>query len=211
MVKLVIFDLDGTLLNTLDDISISVNYALNKNNLNTVTKDEIKYMIGNGVDLLIKRAIKDNLEKFNDVKCDYLKYYHENCEVNTRPYDGIIEELIKLKKDHIKIAVFSNKPDNDTNKMIAKYFPNTFDVVLGKKDCNRIKPYPDGVLEIKKKLDIQTNGIFIGDSDVDIETGKNAHMKTIGVLWGFRNEQYLKEADAIIAEPNELYKIIKEL
>ena len=74
MVKLVIFDLDGTLLNTLDDISISVNYALNKNNLNTVTKDEIKYMIGNGVDLLIKRAIKDNLEKFNDVKCDYLKY-----------------------------------------------------------------------------------------------------------------------------------------
>lgn len=211
MVKLVIFDLDGTLLNTLDDISISVNYALNKNNLNTVTKDEIKYMIGNGVDLLIKRAIKDNLEKFNDVKDDYLKYYHENCKVNTRPYDGIIEELMKLKKDNIKIAVFSNKPDNDTNKMIAKYFPNTFDVVLGKKDCNRIKPYPDGVLEIKKKLDIQTNGIFIGDSDVDIETGKNAHMKTIGVLWGFRNEQYLKEADAIIAEPNELYKIIKEL
>lgn len=211
MVKLVIFDLDGTLLNTLDDIAISVNYALNKNNLNTFSNDEIKYMIGNGVDLLIKRAIKDNTEKFSDVKDDYLKYYHKHCEVNTKPYDGIIEELTKLKKDNIKVAVFSNKPDNDTNKIIAKYFPNTFDFVLGKKENNRIKPYPDGVLEIKKKLDIQTDGVFVGDSDVDIETGKNAHMKTIGVLWGFRSEQYLKEADAIIDKPNELYNIIKEL
>lgn len=211
MIELVVFDLDGTLLNTLDDIVNSVNYALIKNNLQAYEKEEIKYMIGNGVDLLIKRAVKDNMNKFDNVKNDYLEHYHNNCEIYTKPYDGIIEGLLKLKKDNKKLAVFSNKPNDDTNKIINKYFPNIFDMVLGKKESNRIKPFPDGVNEIKKSLNIFDNGVFVGDSDVDVETGKNANMKTIGVLWGFRNEQYLKAADYIVSNFQELYEIIEEL
>lgn len=211
MIKLVIFDLDGTLLNTLDDIASSVNFALNKNNLLTYTNEEIKYMVGNGVDLLIQRAVKENTDKFLCVKQDYLEHYHKNCEINTKPYKGIIEVLSQLKQENIKLAVFSNKPNDDANKIINKYFPNIFDFVLGKKEQNRIKPYPDGVYEIQDHLNIHNNGIFVGDSDVDVETGKNANMKTIGVLWGFRNEQYLKDANYLVSNPQELLKVIKEL
>ncbi len=211
MKKLVIFDLDGTLLNTLVDICNSLNYALVSNGLSPYSNLEIRNMIGSGVDVLITKAIGDKKTKFTKVKESYLNHYscHNDCE--TKPFSGIIEEIYKIKNKGYKMAVFSNKPDNDTQNIIFKYFGNIFDYVLGKKESNRIKPFPDGLNEIMNNLEIYNDCIFVGDSDVDIMTGKNANIKTIAVSWGYRDKTDLREADYIIDSPNELFKTIEEM
>lgn len=210
MIKLVIFDLDGTLLNTIEDIAVSLNKALKNYNLPTHSLDAVLRMVGNGVDLLIQRAVKPYDDYFLDVKKFYLEDYNKNCDINTKPYKGIKELLQKLKDEGIKIAVLSNKPHIDTVTVINKYFNNTFDYVIGKKDNNRIKPYSDGVNEVMKYFNIKNNNtMFIGDSEVDVATGKNAKMRTIAVTWGFREEDKLIGADFIVSNPNEIINIIE--
>ena len=141
MIQLVIFDLDGTLLNTIEDIAISLNKSLKYHNLPTHSLDTVLKMVGNGVDLLIQRAVNPYQDLFNDVKQYYLQDYNKNCDINTKPYKGIPELIKWLKDNNIKIAVLSNKPHIDTVTVMDKYFNNTFDYVCGKKDCNRIKPH----------------------------------------------------------------------
>lgn len=210
MIKLVIFDLDGTLLNTIEDIAVSLNKALKNYNLPTHSLDTVLKMVGNGVDLLIQRAVKPYDDYFLDVKKFYLEDYNKNCDINTKPYKGIKELLQKLKDEGIKIAVLSNKPHIDTVTVINKYFNNTFDYVIGKKDNNRIKPYSDGVNEVMKYFNIKNNNtMFIGDSEVDVETGKNAKMRTIAVTWGFREKDKLMDADFIVSNPSEIINIIE--
>lgn len=210
MIKLIIFDLDGTLLNTIDDIAISLNKALKYYNLPTHDVNSVLKMVGNGADLLIQRAVKPYNDFFESVKKYYLEDYNKNCDINTKPYKGINELLINLKKKGIKIAVLSNKPHIDTMTVIEKYFKDTFDYVIGKKDNNRIKPYSDGVNEIMNYFKIKNNNcIFIGDSEVDVETGKNAKMTTIAVTWGFRNEEQLKGANYIVSHPSEILNIVE--
>lgn len=210
MIKLIIFDLDGTLLNTIDDIAISLNKALKYYNLPTHDVNSVLKMVGNGVDLLIQRAVKPYNDFFESVKKDYLEDYNKNCGINTKPYKGINELLINLKNKGIKIAVLSNKPHIDTITVIEKYFKDTFDYVIGKKDNNRIKPYSDGVNEILNYFKIKNNNcIFIGDSEVDVETGKNAKMTTIAVTWGFRSEEQLKGANYIVSHPSEILNIVE--
>lgn len=212
MIKLAIFDLDGTLLNTIEDITVSLNKALHHFGLPTHSLDKVKQMVGNGVDNLIARAVMNKQNYFNNVKSYYLSDYNLNCSIKTKPYDGIINTLMRLKNKGIKLAILSNKPHVDTIKVIETYFGHDiFDYVSGKKDYNRIKPFPDGVNEIKNIFNINDDIVFVGDSDVDIETAKNANVKSIAVLWGFRTKEQLLNADYYANDCNHLFDILKEI
>lgn len=213
MIQLAIFDLDGTLLNTIEDIAISLNKSLKNYNLPTHSLEKVLQMVGNGVDLLIQRAVNPYHEYFEKVKQYYLDDYNKNCGNNTKPYNGINELITFLKINNIKIAVLSNKPHKDTITVMDKYFPNLFDYVIGKKDCNRIKPYSDGIIEIMNYFNIKNNNniLYIGDSEVDVQTGKNALLKTVAVTWGFRTREILQDADYIVDETSQIMDIIKEI
>ena len=204
MKKLVIFDLDGTLLNTIDDITLSINLALNDMGFRDVTVDEAKYLVGSGVDILSKRTIKllTNAEdetlvnKFKDL---YQAYYTIHQKDSTKAYEGINEALKELKNLNIKIAVLSNKPHEDVLKVMAYYFKDIkFDYILGKIDKNRIKPDIDGVLMIEEKLNIKNKNdiLYVGDSNVDVKTALNASLTPLACLWGFRKKEELIEAGA---------------
>ena len=211
MIKLIIFDLDGTLLNTIEDIAVSLNKSLKHHNLPTHSLETVLKMVGNGVDLLIQRAVDPYFDLFNDVKQYYLEDYNKNCDINTRPYDGINEMIDELKQMNIKIAVLSNKPHIDTVTVMEKYFKDKFDYVIGKKENNRIKPYSDGIIEIMNYFNIKNNNnvMFIGDSEVDVQTGINAKLKTIAVTWGFRTKDVLQGADYFANKAKEIITIVK--
>ena len=213
MIKLVIFDLDGTLLYTIEDIAVSLNKSLKHHGLPTHDLATVLKMVGNGVDILIQRAVNPYQDFFNNVKQYYLEDYNKNCDINTRPYDGIIDVINWLKSNDIKIAVLSNKPHIDTVTVMEKYFPNTFDCVCGKKEGNRIKPHSDGVIEIMNHFNIKDNNkvMFIGDSEVDVQTGLNAKLKTIACTWGFRSEDQLQGAHYFAHKPLELINIIGDV
>ena len=213
MLQLAIFDLDGTLLNTIEDIAVSLNKSLKHHNLPTHDLNTVLRMVGNGVDILIQRAINPYHDLFNEVKQYYLDDYNKNCDINTKPYDGILDVIKWLKQNNVKIAVLSNKPHIDTVTVMQKYFPNTFDYVCGKKDCNRIKPHSDGVIEIMNNFNIKNNNnvVFIGDSEVDVQTGLNAKLKTIACTWGFRTIEELQGAHYFANAPKELINIFEEI
>ena len=213
MLQLAIFDLDGTLLNTIEDIAVSLNKSLKHHNLPTHDLNTVLRMVGNGVDILIQRAINPYHDLFSEVKQYYLDDYNKNCDINTKPYDGILDVIKWLKQNNIKIAVLSNKPHIDTVTVMQKYFPNTFDYVCGKKDCNRIKPHSDGVIEIMNNFNIKNNNnvVFIGDSEVDVQTGLNAKLKTIACTWGFRTIEELQGAHYFANAPKELINIFEEI
>lgn len=213
MIQLAIFDLDGTLLNTIEDIAISLNKSLKHHKLPTHSLETVLRMVGNGVDILIQRAVYPYQDLFNEVKQYYLQDYNKNCDINTRPYNGIPELIQWLKENNIKIAVLSNKPHIDTVTVMDKYFNNTFDYVCGKKDCNRIKPHSDGIIEIMNYFNIKNNNnvMFIGDSEVDVQTGLNAKLKTIACTWGFRTVEELQGAHYFANTPNDIKTIIEEI
>ena len=213
MLQLAIFDLDGTLLNTIEDIAVSLNKSLKHHNLPTHDLQTVLRMVGNGVDILIQRAVNPYHDLFSEVKQYYLDDYNKNCDINTKPYDGILDVIKWLKQNNIKIAVLSNKPHVDTVTVMQKYFPNTFDYVCGKKDCNRIKPHSDGVIEIMNSFNIKNNNnvVFIGDSEVDVQTGLNAKLKTIACTWGFRTIEELQGAHYYANAPKELINIFEEI
>ena len=204
MKKLVIFDLDGTLLNTIADITLSINLALSDMKLRQVSQDEAKYLVGSGVDILASRTIKlikgesDSLleEEFKDL---YQSYYTIHQKDTTSPYEGIKEALRELKKLGIKIAVLSNKPHKDVVPIMAYYFSDIeFDYILGKIDKNRIKPDIDGVLMIEEELNIRNEAdiLYVGDTNVDVKTALNASLLPLACLWGFRKKDELIEAGA---------------
>ena len=214
MKKAVIFDLDGTLLNSLIDIAESVNYVLRKYNLPQHKFDDYKYMIGNGVEVLVKKALPDNISKE-----DFEKYYKEISEVyrenqmnKTHPYDGIKDMLQGLKDKGVKINILSNKPDNFTQEVVKHYFPEfEFAVIRGALPDVPKKPAPDAVYSIVEQNGIDKQDfLYVGDTSTDMQTAKNAGLTAVGVLWGYRNEQELKEngADYIISKPEELLGLI---
>ncbi len=219
MIKLCIFDLDGTLLDTLGTISYYGNEALKKCGIEPILKEDYKYHVGQGIYNLIKNMLNAKNccteENFNKVFKIYDDAYNSNTTYKTEVYDGIKELLDNLKRDGIKIAVMSNKPDFATKSVAYDFFGRGyFDIVLGQRENIAIKPDPYSVIEIINKLDVSKEEvIYIGDTSVDMKTGKNAGLNTVGVLWGFRDEKELTEsgADLIISNPNELYEYIKEL
>ncbi len=215
MTKLCIFDLDGTLTDTLPALTHFGNTALASFGFSEIPMERYKKLVGNGRDLLIHRMLAeigaDTPENYENVGTVYDAAYEAEPLYETKPYDGIIELLDNLIKNGVKIAVLSNKPHNVAVDVIRLFFGDRFDAAYGQRSGIDIKPSPDGALMIADELGISVSDtIFIGDTNVDIATGKNAAMKTIGVLWGFRDEEELSTAgaDYIVEKPQEILDII---
>ena len=216
MQKAVIFDLDGTLLYTLEDLKNSVNVALNKFNYPSRTLDEVRNFVGNGVRLLIERAIPDGKSNPHFEEC--LKYFKEDYVKNmyneTKPFDGILEMLENLRKKDYKIGVVSNKFDKAVKELCDKYFEGKIDVAIGENEEKgvRKKPDPTGVFEAIKLLNCDKNfTYYVGDSEVDIQTAKNSNLKCISVTWGYKDKEFLlkNNAEIIINNPEEIFEILK--
>ncbi len=212
MIKTVIFDLDGTLLNTLEDLKEATNFALSKYNYPTRTLKEVRCFVGNGVRKLIERAVPENCQNVEECLSVFKKNYSEIMYNHTAPYDGILKILSNLKSDGIKIGVVSNKFDSAVKELCKKYFADLIDIAIGQADDVPKKPAPDGVFKAMRELGAdKLSTIYVGDSDVDVATAKNANLPCIGVTWGFRDREYLKGANFIIDNPNDINVIIKGL
>ncbi len=212
MKKAVIFDLDGTLLNTLDDLADSTNYALSRFGYPTRTIEEVRQFVGNGVAKLIERAIPEGKNNPNFEKClaIFKENYAQNMYNKTAPYNGIIEMLSNLKSKGIKIAVVSNKFDLAVKELCKKYFEGFIDFAAGENEAQGIKkkPAPDTVISVLNEFNFASeDAVYVGDSDVDIMTAKNSQMPCISVTWGFRDEKFLLEngATILINAPSEIY------
>lgn len=212
MKKAVIFDLDGTLLNTLDDLADSTNYALSRFGYPTRTIEEVRQFVGNGVAKLIERAIPEGKNNPNFEKClaIFKENYAQNMYNKTASYNGIIEMLSNLKSRGIKIAVVSNKFDLAVKELCKKYFEGFIDFAAGENEAQGIKkkPAPDTVISVLNEFNFAPeDAVYVGDSDVDIMTAKNSKMPCISVTWGFRDEKFLLEngATILINAPSEIY------
>lgn len=211
--KAVIFDLDGTILDTLEDLKNSVNFALSKNGLPVRTIDEIRAFVGNGIRLLIERAVPENTDSGVVDRCfeDFKAHYKEHSADNTKPYEGIIALLDELKSQGVKLAVVSNKADFAVQALVEEYFQDLFDFAVGEREGIRRKPCPDSVNEAIKVLDASPDEVvYVGDSEVDIETSRNAGVKCVAVTWGFRDKDVLESLspEYIIDKPSQLMELI---
>lgn len=212
MKKAVVFDLDGTLLNTLDDLAASVNFALQSNGYNPRTIDEVRQFVGNGIRLLMTRALpggEDNAD-FSKVFDAFKSHYIVHCNDATAPYPGIMSMLHELSRRNIKMAIVSNKADRAVKELNDIYFKDVIDVAIGENEAAGIKKKPaaDMPLEALRQLGaVPDEAIYVGDSDVDIETADNAGMSCVSCAWGFRPVDFLEEHGAvnIISNPNQLF------
>lgn len=201
MKKLYIFDLDGTLLNTLPTIAHYGNTALEKFGFGKIDEDRYRILVGDGRDVLIHRMLAehgaDTQENFAVVGGEYDALYEADVLYLTKPYDGICELLRKLSQEGVRLAVLSNKPDNVVRPIVREVFGDTFDLVRGKISEFPVKPNPASALDICKKFGIKPEEtVFVGDTSVDILTAKNAGFYAVGVQWGFRGAKELSEAGA---------------
>lgn len=213
--KVVIFDLDGTLLNTLNDLTDSTNYVLKKYNYPQKTLNEVRNLVGNGVSKLIERAIPDGKENSYFVNClkDFKDHYSKNMYDNTCPYDGIISALQELRQKGLKIAVASNKFDTAVKELCRKYFTNLIDFSIGEDEKNGIykKPDPAMVSSIIKKYSVcKEEVLYVGDSEVDIQTAQNSGVDCLSVSWGFKSREFLENhgAKIIIDSPVQISEYI---
>ncbi len=194
-----IFDLDGTLLNTLGDLCASCNYALKTMGFPTRTLDEVRRFVGNGVTKLIERAVPEgtSVELTAETLDVFRRHYLDHGLDTTCPYDGIPEMLAELKRKGKRIAVVSNKFNDATRQLCAHFFPDTVEVAIGETSTIRKKPAPDTVIEAMSQLGVTAeDAVYIGDSDVDVMTARNSGMPCISVLWGFRDKNFLIESGA---------------
>ncbi len=194
-----VFDLDGTVLDTLDDLADSVNHALLKNGFPPRTRSEIRAFVGNGIRNLIKRSLPEGAaNEFADtVLADFRAHYALHCSDKTHPYAGMTALLGELREAGIKTALVSNKTDSAVQSLAVQYFDGLFDHVAGEKENVPRKPAPDPVNNALSSLGIsRENAVYIGDSEVDVLTAKNAELPCICVLWGFRDEDLLRESGA---------------
>lgn len=212
---LIIFDMDGTILNTLEDLKNSLNYVLQQAGYQTRTLGEVRTFVGNGIRKTIERALPSDIEeeKVDELFSLFMDYYAIHNTDNTKPYNGVIELLKKLKHLGYKTAVVSNKQNSAVKSLCKKFFTGLFDVEIGEKENIAKKPEPDEVNEVLKILNIdRTKSIYIGDSEVDIQTAQNSKMKSIIVDWGFRDRKFLYEhgAEVIVSNPSEILNIINK-
>lgn len=210
--KLVIFDLDGTLLDSLTDVANSVNYTLKVFNNPVRTEEEIKRFLGQGPKYLLEQSFS-HIEDFEAIYTVYDTHYTAHQNDSTQPYEGIVDLLKKLKEMKIKLAVCSNKQDSITKELVEHIFPNTFDYILGSSAAFERKPSKDMPAHILEILNIDhKDTLYVGDTETDMKTAHNAHLKAIGVTWGFRTKEELliHSPYKIINKPHELIKIITE-
>lgn len=211
--KAVIFDMDGTILNTLEDLKNATNYSLRQFGMPERSLEEVRMFVGNGIRKLVERAVpagtpKEKIAQILDV---FLEYYEIHSADNTSPYPGILELVEKLKKSGIKTAVSTNKADVPAQELGREYFNGIFDLIVGQQDGLKVKPAPDSVNKILSILDIQKkDAIYIGDSDVDVQTAKNSGLDFIGVSWGFRGREFLEKNGAknIVDNANEILDLV---
>ena len=217
MKRLVIFDLDGTLLNTIEDLGEAANYALEKTGYPTHSIASYPYFVGNGVSKLLQRVLPEDArteENVNELRKYFMEYYEVHNTDNTKPYPGITELLEQLQDDGIKLAVASNKYDSAVKKLITHYFPQIKWAALeGQKEGVPVKPDPSIVFEILSKCPTKKSDVlYIGDSGVDMETARRACVTSCGVTWGFRpvSELMAYHAENIANQPNEIYTLVQK-
>lgn len=215
MYKVFIFDLDGTLLDTLQDLANAVNYALRQHAMPEHSLDDIRRFVGNGVRLLMERAVPNGAgnPQFEAAFATFRQYYMEHSLDTTRPYDGIPELLRALKQRGCRLAVVSNKMMAATQELCVHFFPE-IEVAIGEHEAEGIrkKPAPDTVCEALRQLGCDKQGaVYVGDSDVDIMTARNSGLPCVSVLWGFRDRQFLTAhgATTFISHPSELLGLLR--
>lgn len=214
--KLVIFDLDGTLLNTISDLAMATNQALEQLGFPTHSEEAYKIFVGNGIDILFERALPEterNAENILKMRALFLPYYQIHNSDFTAPYFGILNTLQTLKQNGIKLAVATNKYHEAAIEVMDNYFPEIeFDVVFGHREGYLPKPDPAIVFDILEfcKIDNKSDAIYVGDTSVDMQTAKNAGLEAVGVTWGFRSEEELKayHPKYIIHKAEELLDIV---
>ena len=214
--KACIFDLDGTLTNTLESMTYSVNLTLEEMGLSKITKDQCRLFVGNGARVLMEKSLKaagdTDASRIEEGMEIYGRIFDQNCTYHVTPYEGIPEMLKALKDKGIHLAVLSNKPDRQTVIVVKAIFgEELFDYAQGQKEGIRRKPEPDGVWYLMEQMHVSKEEcLYIGDSEVDAATGRNAGLKTIGVLWGFRDRKTLETAgaDDLIDRPDELLQFV---
>lgn len=206
-----IFDLDGTLLDTIQDLATSVNYALSQCRMPERTLDEVRRFVGNGVRLLMIRAVPDGEDnpRFQEAFDIFRSHYLEHSLDTTAPYPGIMDMLERLKANGKRMAVVSNKFDTATKELIRHFFGNLIEVAIGENEAAgvRKKPAPDTVNEALRQLGVgKEDAVYVGDSDVDIQTARNSGLPCISVLWGFRDREFLLEngATTFVQSPDNI-------
>lgn len=209
----VVFDLDGTLLDTLSDLRDSVNFALLKNNLPLRSTEEVRAFVGNGIRLLIERAVPENTDKKIIDKCfaDFKEHYKQNSANKTKAYDGVIDMLQMLKAKGVKTAVVSNKADFAVKTLAKEYFSGLLNCAYGEREGVKRKPDPAGVFACIEEMGSTVgDSIYVGDSEVDVETAKNAGLPCVAVTWGFRDKGVLEsmEPEYIIDSPMQIMDIL---
>ena len=209
----ILFDLDGTLLNTLDDLTDSVNAALSAGGYPPRGTDEVRGFIGNGISKLIERAVPPGTSKEAQRLAlgHFREYYGKNMQAKTRPYDGVIEMLQAVASRGIRMAVVSNKPDSEVRPLVQEIFGRWISYSHGDLEGLPPKPAPDGALRMLKALGVPADQtFFVGDSDIDIETAHAAGLFSVGCSWGFRSRETLEKAgaDAIIEAPAQLLALL---
>lgn len=213
----VVFDLDGTLLDTLDDLKNAVNYALGKMGLPLRSREEVKAFVGNGVAKLMERSVPTGTSPQDTAKAltAFKSYYAPHSKDNTAPYPGIPETLTALRDMGCRLAVVSNKFDAAVKELARDYFPGLMDLAAGENEANQIpkKPEPTMVLRTLEALGVSPErAVYVGDSDVDLQTAKNAGLPCISVTWGFRDREFLLQQGAavLISHPRELLGLCLE-
>lgn len=214
MYQTVIFDMDGTLLDTLEDLRDGVNYAMRKKGYPERTPEEIRAFVGNGIHRLIERAVPQGLscEKLEEVFEEFREYYTAHCQIKTRPYDGITEVMQVLKKKGVGLAIVSNKNDAAVKELAGEYFGDYVErkAAIGEREGIGRKPAPDSVFEAMHLLGAERETtVYVGDSEVDRETAENAGIACVSVTWGFRDEDFLRSLhpEYLIRKPEELLSI----
>ena len=215
-IKAVIWDLDGTLLNTLDDLAASVNAALAMNGMPLRSTEEVRAFVGNGIRNLMIRAVPGGEANpaFDKALEDFIRHYGAHSRDRTRPYDGILEMLDKLSGEGVKHAIVSNKIDFAVKALSRAYFGERMCAAIGDDPSRARKPAPDSVLAAMREMGVTAQEtVYVGDSDVDVLTARNAGVPCVAVLWGFRDEACLRAAGAerLARTPDELREIIERL
>lgn len=213
MTKAIVFDLDGTLLDTLTDLAASTNYALRSCGMPEHSIDDVRRFVGNGVCMLMTRAVPDgeNNPRFDEAFSVFRQHYMQHCLDTTCPYPGIMEALARLKEKGMMLAIVSNKMQVATEELRQHFFSQYIDVAIGESAAIRKKPAPDTVNEALCLLGISHDeAIYVGDSDVDIDTARAAMMPCASVLWGFRDRQFLLNhgATRLLSSPEELLSLV---
>ena len=215
-VNTVIFDMDGTVLDTLEDLTVSVNYVLSKFNMPEHSEEEYRKFFGNGIKYALKCAVPEETpeEVIEEMLPIFREHYNEHCHDRTKPYDGIIELMSMLKANGYKMAIVSNKIDSAVKELNDRFFSEYVDVAIGEKPGIKRKPAPDTVLAALDELGSKKEAaVYIGDSEVDLQTALNSELPCISVLWGFRDKDSLisKGASVFAETPEEVYDILKKI